>query len=95
MTKILDAYTAIPVSDEGSAEKAVIPIAIALVAGALAITGFNAVKGNVADTMDQNIGDAVYKQVTGFDKSSDTYEQLQSGFIDLQIPAIQIDNRTK
>lgn len=93
MKKAFNTYRSIPVADEGSAEKIIVPVTIGLVVGAVAVTGANIVKNNAIDTMNQNMGKAIHEQVTGEDSSTTFASALESGTVTLPTQFYDVDSK--
>lgn len=92
MKKPFNTYREIPISDEGSVNRYITAGAVALVAGAVALTGANTVKHNVADTMSANMGKAIHEQITGEDASGEFKSALDSGKVDIPKQFYDVDS---
>ena len=64
---------------------------IGAVGGAALYSTNEAIKSTTEQGL-ENIGQATYEQVAGSSKSEATYDSLQKGVIDLQIPPIDIEH---
>jgi hypothetical protein len=93
MNKLLNSYRSIPVSGEGSAEKIVIPVSVGLIVGALAVTGANVIQTHVVDTMNDNMGKAIHRQITGEDTSVKFASALDDGSVKLPVQYYDVDSK--